>query len=204
METHGKMLFFYAVLLTDIREHTPFTVRCRPRSTDLASVLHKPVAERASFFRRHNFPECHLHLLRILAVMHEPDAVAQPDAVRIRHNRRLFEYIAHNQVRTFPSNARELQKCVKVIRHLAVVLVAQHAHAGVDVACLALSKTARPHNFLDFLRCRVCQRIDIRILCVEILHHNIDPRIGALCGQADTDEQLPRSRAAFRSCSGVV
>ena len=54
------------------------------------------------------------------------------------------------------------------------------------------SKTARPHNFLDFLRCRVCQRIDIRILCVEILHHNIDPRIGALCGQADTDEQLPR------------
>ena len=124
--------------------------------------------------------------------MHEPDAVAQPDAVRIRHNRRLFEYIAHNQVRTFPSHARELQKCVKVIRHLAVVLVAQHAHAGVDVACLALSKTARPHNFLDFLRCRVCQRIDIRILCVEILHHNIDPRIGALCGQADTDEQLPR------------
>ena len=111
--THKKMLFFYAVLLTDIREHTPFTVRCRPRSTDLASVLHKPVAERASFFRRHNFPECHLHLLRILAVMHEPDAVAQPDAVRIRHNRRLFEYIAHNQVRTFPSHARELQKCVK-------------------------------------------------------------------------------------------
>ncbi len=96
-----KCYFFYAVLLTDIREHTPFTVRCRPRSTDLASVLHKPVAERASFFRRHNFPECHLHLLRILAVMHEPDAVAQPDAVRIRHNRRLFEYIAHNQVRTF-------------------------------------------------------------------------------------------------------
>ena len=93
---------------------------------------------------------------------------------------------------TLPSDARELQKCVKVIRHLAVVLVAQHAHAGVDVACLALSKTARPHNFLDFLRCCVCQRIDIRILCVEILHHNIDPRIGALCGQADTDEQLPR------------
>ena len=28
----------------------------------------------------------------ILAVMHEPDAVAQPDAVRIRHTRRLFEY----------------------------------------------------------------------------------------------------------------
>ena len=187
-----KCYFSTPFFLTDIREHTPFTVRCRPRSTDLASVLHKPVAERASFFRRHNFPECHLHLLRILAVMHEPDAVAQPDAVRIRHNRRLFEYIAHNQVRTFPSHARELQKCVKVIRHLAVVLVAQHAHAGVDVACLALSKTARPHNFFDFLRCRVCQRIDIRILCVEILHRNIDPRIGALCGQADTDEQLPR------------
>ena len=40
-------------------------------------VINQPMAEVASFFRWHNFPQCHLYFLRIFQIIHQPDSVGQ-------------------------------------------------------------------------------------------------------------------------------
>ena len=95
-------------LLTDICQTAPLTVRLCPGGTDFPAVTDEPVAEIAAFFRRNDFPELHLDFFRILCTIDKSHPVRQSDAMRIRHNRRLSKYIAHNQIGTLASDTRKL------------------------------------------------------------------------------------------------
>lgn len=67
----------------------------------------------------------------------------------VRNYCRLSEHITHNKVGTLASDSGKLQKLIKIIRHPAVIFVAQHLHAGAYIPCLAVSKPARVHKLLN-------------------------------------------------------
>ena len=93
-------------LLADIRQTAFITIRCSPRGTHGTSVIDKPMAEFTALLRRHDLPEFHLHLFRILDAVHQPDPVAESDTVGIRHDRRLAKDIPHDEIGTFSSYPR--------------------------------------------------------------------------------------------------
>lgn len=94
------------MLSADIVQTALVAVRFRSCRTHSASVIDEAVAEVVAFFRRDDLPESHLDFLRIFLI-DQTDTVAQADTVCIRHDRRLAEYIAHDQVGTFTAHARK-------------------------------------------------------------------------------------------------
>ena len=109
----------------------------------------------------------------------------------VRYNGGLAEHIAHDQVGTFAANAGQFQQGVKIIGHVAVILVAQHPHTGADIPRLAAPQSAGPHDLFNFLRLRGGQSGHIRVFGKQILYHNVHAGIGALCSKAHFHQQLP-------------
>ena len=62
---------------------------------------------------------------------------------------------------------------------------------GTTTATL-LAQAAGLDDGFNFFRLRSCQCGDAGVLGKQIFHHDVDPCIGALCGQPDTDQKLPR------------
>ena len=182
---HSDPIFF-----ADIIETAAVTVRLCPRCTDFSSMIDKTVAEIIAFFRRYDLPESHFHLFRILHVMDKADAVGKADTVSICYNGRLAEYVPHDQVCAFSAHTGKLQKCVKVFRHLVVILFVENAHTGADVPGFAFP---RPQDvqWLRLLPALLLPGLHIRVFCIEILNNYIDPGIGALSCQTDTYKKLP-------------
>ena len=83
------------------------TVRFRARRAHLPAVPDQPVTEIAAFLWRYDLPQCHLHFLWFFDVIHQPDPVTQTDAVRVRDDCRLSEYISHNKIRTLAPHPRQ-------------------------------------------------------------------------------------------------
>ena len=75
---------------------------------------------------------------------------------------------------------------------MAVILIAQHLHAGTDVPRLTFAQSTRMDIFFDFFRGRLRQRLYGRISRKKILHYNIDSGIRTLGSQTHADEQFPR------------
>ena len=175
----------------DIRQTAFLAMRLRPRRTYVSSMVDKTVAEITALLRRNNLPERHLNLLRFLYIIYKADSVDQTDAMSIRHNSRLSEYISHDQIGALPSHSRQLQKRIKIIRYFSIVFVSQDLHACADVSGLALSQPAGSDNLLDIIDIRVSQCIYIRILLIKTLYYYIYPGVCTLSGQPDADQQLP-------------
>ena len=86
-------------------------------------MLYQTMAEVAAFLRRHQFPQSHLHLFRIFDAVHDTNPVDQTDTMCICHDGRFAEDIPHDQIRTFASDPRKFQQCIKIIRHFSTVLL---------------------------------------------------------------------------------
>ena len=93
-----RILLILYILFADILQTALVAIRPGPGSTDLPAVPDQSVAEVASFLRRNNLPQCHLHLLGFLNAIHQADPVAEPNTMRIRNNGRLSEYVDRKSV----------------------------------------------------------------------------------------------------------
>ena len=155
-------------------------------------MVHKTVAEIAALLGRNQLPQRHLDTLRILDPVHKADPIDKPNAMRVRHNRRLAEHISHDEVRALAAHAGKLQKLVKVIRHMSAVLVAQHFHTCADIARFAPAESAGTHNAFHVVLLRRGKRLDRGVFRIQILHHHVHAGVGALGGQPHADKQLPR------------
>ena len=111
--------------------------------------------------------------------------------MRIGHNRRFAEHIPHNQVGAFAPHAGQGEQSVKVIRHLAAVLVPQLAHTGRNIPRLAAAQPAGAHNRLNVGRVGFGQGLHAGVFGEQVLHHNVHPFVGALGGQPHFHQQLP-------------
>ena len=109
----------------------------------------------------------------------------------IRHNCRLAKNIPHDQIRTFASHPRKLQKLLKGCRDIVIVVLVKNPHACTDVPCFAPAKATRTDDRLNLLRFCLCQRCHIRILCIKILHNHIHSCIRTLGSQSHTHKQFP-------------
>ena len=158
---------------------------------DGPAVQDEAVAKVAALLGRDDLPQQHLHLLGLFDVVHQADAVAQPDAVGIGDDGRLAEHVPHDEVGALAADAGQGQQFFKGGGHLAVVFVPQYAHTGRDVPRLGVAQAAGLDDGLDVLRLGGGQGGHPRILGKELLHHHVDPRVGALGRQPDADQQLP-------------
>ena len=158
---------------------------------DGPAVHDEPMAQVAALFGRDDLPQCHFHLLRFFDAVHQTDLIAQADAVGVRYDGRLAEHIAHDKVRALPAHAGQRQQLFKGGGHLAVVPVTQHPHTGRDIPRLAAAQPARLDDGFDVLRFGSGQRRHIGVLCKQVLHDDVHPRVGALCSQPHADQQLP-------------
>ena len=188
---YSLLCSFNPLLPTDIIQTTFLTIRLCPGRTHIPPMINKTVAKITSLLWRNYFPQLHLHLFRLLHILYKPDAVTETDAMRVCHDCRLSKYITHNQIRALSSNARQLKKCVKIIRHMTVILIPENFHTGTDIPRLTLSKSAGSYNLLNVIYLCLCQGIHIRILGIKLFYHNIYPCIRTLRRQADTDQKLP-------------
>ena len=152
---------------------------------------HKAVAQVAALFRRNDLPQGHFHLLRLLDAVHKADLVAQTDAVGVGDNGRFSEHIAHDQVGALAAHAGQRQQLLKGSRHLAVVLVPQHAHAGRDIPRLGVPQSAGLDDGLDVLRLGSGQCGYAGVAGKQVLHYDIHPGVRALGRQPHADQQLP-------------
>ena len=139
------------------------------------------MAKVVAFLRRDQLPQGFFHLGWLLDVVHQPDAVAQADAVGVRHNGGLPEHITHNQVGTFAPHAGQGEQGVKILRHLAAERIAQPAHTRRNIPCLAVSQAAGTHDFFNVRRVGGRQLVDAGVLGKQLLHHNVYAGIGTLC-----------------------
>ena len=117
-----------------------------PGSTYISSMIDQSVAEIASFFRRNDLPQSHLHLLRFFYIIHQTHAVRQPDTMCIRHNSRFSEYIPHDQIGALSSHSRKLLKRVKVFGNLSSVFIPEHPHTSADISGFTVTQSAGLHN----------------------------------------------------------
>ena len=81
-------------------------MRLRPGSTDLPSMIDEPMTEITALFRRYQFPQRHLHLLRIFDTIYKSHPVHQSNAMGIRNNGGFVKYISHNQIGTLSADTR--------------------------------------------------------------------------------------------------
>ena len=91
-------------------------------------MVYQAVTEVISLFRRNDFPQCHFNFLRILDSIHKANPVGETNAVCISDNSWFTEYIAHDQIGTFASYAREGEKSVKVTWNIVMVFFMQDFH----------------------------------------------------------------------------
>ena len=68
------------------------------------------MAKIASFFRRYNFPQSHLDLLRIFLIVNQTNPVAKANAVCVCYDRRLSKDISHNKIGALSSYSRKLHQ----------------------------------------------------------------------------------------------
>ncbi len=183
-------LIFHSCLRTDVVKTALFTMRFGSGGTDIPSMIDQTVAEITALFRRDQFPQRHLHLLRILDAIHKSHPVHQSDAVGIRNNGGLVKYISHNQIGTLSANSRNASSLLKSSGTLPPYFF-QHLHAGTDIPCLTFSQSTRADNLLNLIHIRCCQRIHIRKFLIEILYYHIHSGIRTLGCQPHTDQQLP-------------
>ena len=179
-----------AVVTAEVCEAAAVTLRSSGNA-DGASVIHEAVAELVALLGRNNLPQGLLYLRRFLDVVRQPDQVAEADAVRVGYDSRLPVHISENEVRTFAPDAGKSEKLLHVVRDDVMVLLVQNLHAGADVSGLGVSETAGTNDRLDILRRGRGKCGHIREFPEQILHHDINPGIGALCGKAHADEKLP-------------
>ena len=104
---------------------------------------------------------------------------------------RLAEHVPHDEVGAFAAYAGQGQQLFKGGGHLAVVFVPQDAHAGRDVPRLGAPQPAGLDDGFDLFRLGGGQGGHPGVLGKQILHHHVDPGVGALGRQADADQQLP-------------
>ena len=167
-------------------------------------MVDQTVAKIAAFLGRNDLPQGHFHLFRVLAILHQPNAVAQANAMGVGYNGRLAEHIAHDQIGAFAPHAGQAQKGVEIIGHLAAIFVLQHLHAGADIARFAAPKAAGLYNGLNLLHRGFGQSLHRGIFGIQPLHHHIHARIGALGGQTHRNQQLPRIVIIQRAaCIGI-
>ena len=83
-------------------------MRLRPGSTDLPSMIDEPMTEITALFRGDDLPELHLDFFRILYAVNQSHPVRQTNAMRIRHDSWLSEYLAHDQICALSPDARKL------------------------------------------------------------------------------------------------
>ena len=140
------------ILQTTLRASGPARHAHRP------PMQNEAVAQIIPLFRRHDLPKLPLYFGRFLNAVHKADQIAQTDAVSIRDNGRLAEYIAHDQIGALSAYTRKSQLLIEGFRDIIIVLLMQDFHAGRDVACFAGSQSAGPHDLLDLLCLRFCQR----------------------------------------------
>ena len=159
------MIFIILAISANILQ-TALSTSGPPRHTDRPAMQNEAVAEIISFLRGHDLPELPLYFGGLLYAVHHTNQVAEPDAVGIRDNSGLSEYIAHNQVGALSSHAGKSQKFLEGLRNIVIVLFVQDLHTGGDVPRFAGSKPAGPHDLLDLLRLRFCQRRDRRKLFI--------------------------------------
>ena len=123
-------------------------------------MINETVAETASFFRGNDFPECHLHLFRILYIIYKADAVCKPDTVGVSDDGRFPEYVSHNQIGTFTPYTGKLQQSLEILRDSGTKLIPKHFHASADVSCLTFSKAAGTYDLFDILNVCVGQGVN--------------------------------------------
>ena len=152
----------------------------------------KAVAQITALFRRNDLPQGHLHFLRLLDAIHKANFVAQPDAMGVCYNGGLAEDIPHDKVGALAANAGQGKQLLKGGGDFTVVFVPQHLHTGRDIPGFGVAQAAGLDDGFNFFRLRSCQCGDAGVLGKQIFHHDVDPCIGALCGQPDTDQKLPR------------
>ena len=129
-------------------------------------MQNKTMAECIAFFGRYDLPQLHLNFFRILfgqfrilLIFHKTDPVREPDAVRIRHNRRFAEDISNDKIRALSADPRQRQELFEGLRDPVLLLLVQHPHARRNVPGFARPKAARAHDFLDLFRFRLRQRL---------------------------------------------
>ena len=110
----------------------------------------------------------------------------------VRHDGRLAEYVPHDQIRTLAAHAGQGKQRVEIIRHMAVVPVAQHPHTGRNIPCLAVAQPAGLDDGLNIRRIRCSQFFYAGVLGKQLLHHHVYAGIGALGRQPYRHKQLPR------------
>ena len=151
---------FAYILQTAIRTSGP------PCHADRPPMQNEAVAQIIPLLRGHDLPKLPLYFGRFLNAVHKADQIAQTDAVSIRDNGRLAEYIAHDQIGTLSAHARKSQQLLEGFRDTVIILFVQNLHAGGDIPRLAGAQPAGPHDLLDLLRLRFCQRRDRRELFI--------------------------------------
>ena len=98
-------------------------MRICPCCTDIPAMLHQSVTEIIPLFRWNDLPQFHLYFFRFLDVFYQSHAVHQTDTVCVCDDRRFSKHIPHDQIRTFASDPRKFQQCIKIIRHFSTVLL---------------------------------------------------------------------------------
>ena len=158
---------------------------------DFPAVINKTMAEIAAFLRRNDFPQLPFYFSRLLYIVHQADQIAEPDAVRVRDNRRFSENISHDQIGAFSSHTRKGEKLLKVIRNLVMIFFMQYLHTAGNIPRLAGTKPARTHNFLYVPDVRLRQRPDTGKFFIQLRGNHVHPFIRTLRSQTNTDKQLP-------------
>ena len=100
----GTCLIRLNNLPANICQTAPLTMRLRPGSTDLPSMIDEPMTITA--LSRGMISQSCISTFSILYAVDQSHPVRQTDAVRIRHDSRLSEYIAHDQICTLAPDAR--------------------------------------------------------------------------------------------------
>lgn len=178
------------MVTAQIRKAAMVTLR-PPGNADGPAMIHEAVAELIAFLGRDDFPQGLLYLRGLPDVVRQSDQVAEADAVRVGDDGGLSVHISENEIRTLSPNAGKGKELFHVTGDDVMILLVQNLHAGADVPGLGVPKTAGTDNRLNFLWRGGSKCSDIWKFPEEVLHHDIDPGIGALRSKPHTDEKLP-------------
>ena len=97
------MVFIILAISANILQ-TTFRTFGPSRHADRPPMQDEAMAEIVPLLRGHDLPKLPLYFGRFLNAVHKADQIAQTDAVSIRDNGRLAEYIAHDQIGTLSAH----------------------------------------------------------------------------------------------------
>lgn len=150
----GVVLSLHTDLLAQMGDFAACTVRLA-RGAACSAVIDHLVTEPELIIVGDNLFKRELDFYGVV-ILYQTDAVGQTYAMRVNHNRRLFENIAQHEVCSLAPGSGKREQILHRIRHLAAVYVTYSAAAGDDILRFVLIKACRTDKCLQFKNIRVC------------------------------------------------